>query len=74
MRTKLKHDRTQRWRSWVEHSWGHKKKYIYKWIRGKSGNGPLKVSNGGSGQMKDKMKLAEETWGGLWAVEAEELP
>eukprot|EP00972_Heterocapsa_arctica_P076076 11219160-Heterocapsa_arctica.AAC.1 len=24
--------------------------------------------------MKDIMKLAEETWGGLWAVEVEELP
>eukprot|EP00972_Heterocapsa_arctica_P103368 15231437-Heterocapsa_arctica.AAC.1 len=24
--------------------------------------------------MKDIMKLAEETWEGLWAVEAEELP
>eukprot|EP00972_Heterocapsa_arctica_P034845 5129399-Heterocapsa_arctica.AAC.1 len=24
--------------------------------------------------MKDRMKLAEETWGGLWAVRAEELP
>eukprot|EP00972_Heterocapsa_arctica_P007227 1053784-Heterocapsa_arctica.AAC.1 len=24
--------------------------------------------------MKDIMKLAEETWGGLWAVEAEDLP
>eukprot|EP00972_Heterocapsa_arctica_P107891 15890393-Heterocapsa_arctica.AAC.1 len=24
--------------------------------------------------MKDRMKLAEETWGRLWAVEAEELP
>eukprot|EP00972_Heterocapsa_arctica_P061852 9119208-Heterocapsa_arctica.AAC.1 len=24
--------------------------------------------------MKGIMKLAEETWGGLWAVEAEELP
>eukprot|EP00972_Heterocapsa_arctica_P088031 12981024-Heterocapsa_arctica.AAC.1 len=23
MRTKLKNDRTQRWRSWVEKSWGH---------------------------------------------------
>eukprot|EP00972_Heterocapsa_arctica_P095380 14067330-Heterocapsa_arctica.AAC.1 len=32
------------------------------------------MSNGGSAQMKDIMKLAEETWGGLWAVEAEELP
>eukprot|EP00972_Heterocapsa_arctica_P034635 5099790-Heterocapsa_arctica.AAC.1 len=36
MRTKLKNDRTQRCISWVEHSWGHKKKYIYKWIRGKT--------------------------------------
>eukprot|EP00972_Heterocapsa_arctica_P040066 5901599-Heterocapsa_arctica.AAC.1 len=24
--------------------------------------------------MKDIMELVEETWGGLWAVEAEELP
>eukprot|EP00972_Heterocapsa_arctica_P082777 12196953-Heterocapsa_arctica.AAC.1 len=24
--------------------------------------------------MKDIRKLAEETWGGLWAVEAEDLP
>eukprot|EP00972_Heterocapsa_arctica_P073167 10807092-Heterocapsa_arctica.AAC.1 len=63
MRTKLKNDRTQRWRSWVENSWGNTNKYIYKWIRGKSGNGPLIVSSGGSAQMKDIMKLAEETWG-----------
>eukprot|EP00972_Heterocapsa_arctica_P109894 16180634-Heterocapsa_arctica.AAC.1 len=35
MRGKLKHERSQRWRSWVEHSWGHKKKDIYTWIRGK---------------------------------------
>eukprot|EP00972_Heterocapsa_arctica_P046189 6814702-Heterocapsa_arctica.AAC.1 len=41
---------------------------------GKTGNGPLIVSNGGSAQMKDIMKLAEDTWGGLWAVDAEELP
>eukprot|EP00972_Heterocapsa_arctica_P084722 12478026-Heterocapsa_arctica.AAC.1 len=34
---------------------------------GKKGNGPLIVSNGGSVQMNDRMKLAEETWGGLWA-------
>eukprot|EP00972_Heterocapsa_arctica_P034767 5118286-Heterocapsa_arctica.AAC.1 len=32
------------------------------------------MSNGGSAQMKDILKLAEETWGGLRAVEAEELP
>eukprot|EP00972_Heterocapsa_arctica_P057357 8464385-Heterocapsa_arctica.AAC.1 len=74
MRTKLKNDRTQRWRSWVENPWGHEKKSIYKWIRGKTGNGPLIVSNGGSAQMKDILKFAEETWGGLWAVEAEDLP
>eukprot|EP00972_Heterocapsa_arctica_P025743 3788775-Heterocapsa_arctica.AAC.1 len=41
MRTTLKNDRTQRWRSWVEHSWGNNEKDIHKWIRGKSGNGPL---------------------------------
>eukprot|EP00972_Heterocapsa_arctica_P000912 126400-Heterocapsa_arctica.AAC.1 len=67
IRTKLKNDRSQRWRNWVANSWGHKKKYIYTWIRGKTGNGPLIGSNGGSAQMKDIMKLAEETWGGLWA-------
>eukprot|EP00972_Heterocapsa_arctica_P015293 2252807-Heterocapsa_arctica.AAC.1 len=32
---KLKHERSQRWRNWVENSWGHKKKDIDKWIRGK---------------------------------------
>eukprot|EP00972_Heterocapsa_arctica_P016117 2375097-Heterocapsa_arctica.AAC.1 len=41
---------------------------------GRKGNGPLIVSNGGSVQMKDRMTLAEETWGGLWAFRAEELP
>eukprot|EP00972_Heterocapsa_arctica_P068016 10040447-Heterocapsa_arctica.AAC.1 len=47
---------------------------MYKWIRGKKGNGPFIVSNGGSAQMKDIMKLAGNTWGGLWAVGAEDLP
>eukprot|EP00972_Heterocapsa_arctica_P102471 15100536-Heterocapsa_arctica.AAC.1 len=74
MRATLKNDRSQRWRNWVENSWGHKKKDIYKWIRGKTGNGPLIISNGRSAQMKDRMKLAEETWGGLRAVDAEQLP
>eukprot|EP00972_Heterocapsa_arctica_P000932 129414-Heterocapsa_arctica.AAC.1 len=74
MRGKLKNERSQRWRSWVENAWGHTKKDIYKWIRGKKGNSPLIVSKGGSAQMKDRMKLAEETWGGLWAEEAEDLP
>eukprot|EP00972_Heterocapsa_arctica_P088090 12987831-Heterocapsa_arctica.AAC.1 len=63
---KLNNERSQRWRKCVESSWGHKKKYIYKWIRGKKGNGPLIVSNGGSAQMKDIMKLAGKTGGGLW--------
>eukprot|EP00972_Heterocapsa_arctica_P073701 10882184-Heterocapsa_arctica.AAC.1 len=26
MITKLKNDRTQRWRSWIEHSWGQQRK------------------------------------------------
>eukprot|EP00972_Heterocapsa_arctica_P100036 14751733-Heterocapsa_arctica.AAC.1 len=67
MRTKLNNERTQRRRNWVESSCGHTNTYIYKWIRGKKGSGPLIVSNGGSAQMKDIMKLAEEAWGGLWA-------
>eukprot|EP00972_Heterocapsa_arctica_P075143 11087195-Heterocapsa_arctica.AAC.1 len=33
MRCKLDNERIQRWRSWVENSWSHKKKDIYKWIR-----------------------------------------
>eukprot|EP00972_Heterocapsa_arctica_P046115 6803477-Heterocapsa_arctica.AAC.1 len=32
LRTKLKHERTHRWRSCVDNSWGHTN-YIYKWIR-----------------------------------------
>eukprot|EP00972_Heterocapsa_arctica_P049803 7327528-Heterocapsa_arctica.AAC.1 len=43
-------------------------------LGGKKGNGPLIVNSGGRAQMKASMKLAEETWGGLWAVEAEDLP
>eukprot|EP00972_Heterocapsa_arctica_P000681 99272-Heterocapsa_arctica.AAC.1 len=45
MRTKLNNERTHRWRNRVESSWGHNKKDIYKWIRGKKGNGPLIVSS-----------------------------
>eukprot|EP00972_Heterocapsa_arctica_P046136 6806969-Heterocapsa_arctica.AAC.1 len=33
MITKLKNKRTQRWRSWVDNSWGREKKHIYKCIR-----------------------------------------
>eukprot|EP00972_Heterocapsa_arctica_P099054 14617653-Heterocapsa_arctica.AAC.1 len=63
MRAKLNNERSQRWRSWVEHSWGHKKIYLQ-----------MDQSSGGSAQMKDIMKLAEDIWGGLWAVDAEDLP
>eukprot|EP00972_Heterocapsa_arctica_P082414 12144362-Heterocapsa_arctica.AAC.1 len=52
----------------------HKTNDSYKWIRGKTRNGSFIVSNGASAQLKDILKLAEETWGGLWAVDAEELP
>eukprot|EP00972_Heterocapsa_arctica_P075030 11073083-Heterocapsa_arctica.AAC.1 len=74
MRSKLNNESSQGCRSWVDNSWGNKKNNIYTWIRGKKGNGPLIVTKGGSAQMKDIMKLAEETCGGLWAVEAEDLP
>eukprot|EP00972_Heterocapsa_arctica_P044951 6633713-Heterocapsa_arctica.AAC.1 len=33
MRAKLNSEMSQRWRSWVDNSWGHKKNDIYKWIR-----------------------------------------
>eukprot|EP00972_Heterocapsa_arctica_P076514 11286711-Heterocapsa_arctica.AAC.1 len=63
LRAKLNNYISQRRRNWVDNSWGHKYNYLYKWIRGKTGNGPLIVSNGGSAQMKYIMELAEETWG-----------
>eukprot|EP00972_Heterocapsa_arctica_P065429 9657648-Heterocapsa_arctica.AAC.1 len=74
MISKLNNEISQRWRNWIDNSWGHKKKDSYKCIRCKKGNGPVIVSNGGIAQMKDRMKLAEETWGGRWAVDAEDLP
>eukprot|EP00972_Heterocapsa_arctica_P075951 11200737-Heterocapsa_arctica.AAC.1 len=45
-----------------------------RWIRGNRSAGPLIVIPGGSAQMADRLKEAETTWGGLWAVEAAELP
>eukprot|EP00972_Heterocapsa_arctica_P032232 4750449-Heterocapsa_arctica.AAC.1 len=41
MRTAVKHERSQRWRLWVENSWAHKTKDIYRWIRGNKSAGPL---------------------------------
>eukprot|EP00972_Heterocapsa_arctica_P110257 16233979-Heterocapsa_arctica.AAC.1 len=58
-----KNERSNRWRHWVEKPWEHKNKYIYKWIRGKQGNGPLIVVPGGSAQISDRFKEAEKSWG-----------
>eukprot|EP00972_Heterocapsa_arctica_P014992 2209721-Heterocapsa_arctica.AAC.1 len=41
---------------------------------GKKGQGPLIVMPGGRVQVKDRLKVAEETWGGLRVVDAEDLP
>eukprot|EP00972_Heterocapsa_arctica_P061580 9082809-Heterocapsa_arctica.AAC.1 len=56
-----------------EMSWDTKKKDIYRWIRGKTGQAQLLVHPGGSAQMSDRLKVAEEAWGGLWVVDAEDL-
>eukprot|EP00972_Heterocapsa_arctica_P027911 4105134-Heterocapsa_arctica.AAC.1 len=45
-----------------------------RWIRGKKGQGQLIVLPGGSAQMNDRMKVAQEAWGKLWVVDAEDLP
>eukprot|EP00972_Heterocapsa_arctica_P029775 4386806-Heterocapsa_arctica.AAC.1 len=47
---------------------------MYRWTRGNKSAGPLIVIPGGSAQIADRLKEAEKTWGGLWAVEADELP
>eukprot|EP00972_Heterocapsa_arctica_P019011 2807057-Heterocapsa_arctica.AAC.1 len=73
LRETIKTERTQRWRAWVDNSWAHKKKDIYKWIKGTKSSGPLIVIPGGSAQIADRLKEAEKAWGGLWAVEADEL-
>eukprot|EP00972_Heterocapsa_arctica_P052638 7746344-Heterocapsa_arctica.AAC.1 len=41
---------------------------------GTKSSGPLIVIPGGSAQTADRLKEAEKAWGGLWAVEADELP
>eukprot|EP00972_Heterocapsa_arctica_P089129 13143371-Heterocapsa_arctica.AAC.1 len=73
MREDIKRERTQRCRLWVENSWAHKKKDIYRWIRGTKSSGPLIVIPGASAQMADRLKEAEKAWGGLWAADADEL-
>eukprot|EP00972_Heterocapsa_arctica_P109404 16110191-Heterocapsa_arctica.AAC.1 len=40
---------------------------------GNNSAGPLIVIPGGSAQMANILKEAGKTWGGLWAVEAEDL-
>eukprot|EP00972_Heterocapsa_arctica_P000136 21146-Heterocapsa_arctica.AAC.1 len=67
MRADVKTKRSQRWRLWVENSWAHKQKDIYIWIRGNRSAGPLIVIPGGSSQIADRLKEAEQTWGGLCA-------
>eukprot|EP00972_Heterocapsa_arctica_P041641 6139381-Heterocapsa_arctica.AAC.1 len=68
MRTDVNNNRSRRWRLWwVESSWAQKKKDIYIWIRGNKRAGPLIVIPGGSAHITDRLKEAENTWGGLWA-------
>eukprot|EP00972_Heterocapsa_arctica_P113957 16439955-Heterocapsa_arctica.AAC.1 len=70
----IKAERTQRWRSWVEHSWDHQNNIHLQLDQRKERKLSLIVAKGGSAQMKDILKLAEETWGGLWVVETDDLP
>eukprot|EP00972_Heterocapsa_arctica_P048133 7098034-Heterocapsa_arctica.AAC.1 len=67
MRTDIKHERSQRWRPWVDNFWAHEKKDIYRWTRGNKSAGPFIVIPGGSAQIADILKEAEKAWGGLWA-------
>eukprot|EP00972_Heterocapsa_arctica_P040831 6016951-Heterocapsa_arctica.AAC.1 len=67
MRGKLNNEKITEMEKLGRKLMGTQEENVYKWIRGKKGNGPFIVSRGGSAQMKDRMKLAEETWGGLWA-------
>eukprot|EP00972_Heterocapsa_arctica_P024660 3637341-Heterocapsa_arctica.AAC.1 len=41
---------------------------------GNKSAGPLIVIPGGSAQIADRLKETEKAWGGLWAVEVDELP
>eukprot|EP00972_Heterocapsa_arctica_P090585 13366323-Heterocapsa_arctica.AAC.1 len=43
-------------------------------MNGKKGQGQLIMLPGGSVQMSDKLKMAQEAWGGPWVVDAEDLP
>eukprot|EP00972_Heterocapsa_arctica_P005126 761616-Heterocapsa_arctica.AAC.1 len=63
MKADIKNKRSKLWRHWVANSWEHKEHYIYRWTRGKQGNGPLIVIPGGSAQISDRLKEAEKTWG-----------
>eukprot|EP00972_Heterocapsa_arctica_P006097 897573-Heterocapsa_arctica.AAC.1 len=58
MRAEIKSERTKRWRAWVAKSWDANKEDIYRWIRGKTGQGQLIVSPGGIAQMSDGMSCA----------------
>eukprot|EP00972_Heterocapsa_arctica_P102117 15048258-Heterocapsa_arctica.AAC.1 len=41
LRADIKNERSQRWRHWVDNSWAHKKKDIYRWMGGNKRAGPL---------------------------------
>eukprot|EP00972_Heterocapsa_arctica_P051934 7638873-Heterocapsa_arctica.AAC.1 len=74
LKNNIQTERTHRWKKWVENSWAHKKKDIYTFVKGTKSSGPLIVIPGGSAQIADRLKEAEKAWGGLWAVDADELP
>eukprot|EP00972_Heterocapsa_arctica_P013190 1938297-Heterocapsa_arctica.AAC.1 len=63
LRDNIKTERSQRWRHWADNSWAHKKKDIYRWIKGSKSAGPLIVIPGGSAQIADRLKEAEKAWG-----------
>eukprot|EP00972_Heterocapsa_arctica_P043962 6492229-Heterocapsa_arctica.AAC.1 len=74
MRSSIKLERAKRWKAWVEQSWNTKQTNIYKWIRGKKGQGFLIVIPGVSAQVRDRRRVAEEAWGGPWVVDVGDLP
>ncbi len=65
LRANIRNERSKRWRHWVENAWDHKKNDIYRWIRGKKIYRPLIIIPGGSVQISDRLKEAEQAWGGL---------
>eukprot|EP00972_Heterocapsa_arctica_P074058 10932187-Heterocapsa_arctica.AAC.1 len=46
LKNNIQTERTQRWKAWVDNSWAHKKKDIYKFVKGTKSTGPLIVIPG----------------------------